>query len=318
MSKFYAKALRIWAEISYSVVDNDDLKSILKQSLWNNIFIKFTCDVNCMRRLLNRNVRYINDLWNPNTGFKWEDALERGLSNTDWLTWLGLIRSLPAPWVRTLKNNLQCEIEVFSPIRKIKVFEKLIVLDKVRTNQVYQKIISKKFEHPTAQRRWQAIFQLQSNNSLDWNKIYSLIYSTTIDTKLRWFQYRLLMNCLYVNKDLFKFKLIDNQLCSFCHKYVETIEHLFVYCEVSSKLYFEISMWVKDFNINLPVLNLTSLVIGPSSFSNFSLLINFLLLLFKSYVYRVRLNGRKLEIDGLKAYFKYYERIEYQIAEKKQ
>jgi hypothetical protein len=303
ISKFYAKVLRAWSELSYLEVKGDDLKSILKQPLWNNVFIKFTCNVKCMERLLSCNVRRVNDLWNPNTGFSWKAAVERGCSNMDWLIWMGIIRALPAPWVKTLKLNvgLQCEIEDISTIR-IQIDGNMFDLNKVKTNQIYQKLVIRKFEQPTAQRRWQRIL---NNSEIEWSEAYSLVYSTTIDTKLRWFQYRLLMNCLYLNKDLYKFKLKDTELCSFCNKHVETIEHLFINCEVSTKLYSEISIWLKEYSIVLPELSLSLLIVGPHSSTKSSIFINFLLLLYKTYIYRAKLNGSQLEINGFKAYLKY-------------
>lgn len=249
-----------------------------------------------------------------NTGFSWKAAVERGCSNRDWLTWMGIIRALPAPWVKTLKLNVgfQCEIEDISTIR-IQIDGNMFDLNKVKTNQIYQKLVTKKFEQPTAQHRWQKIL---NNSEINWSEAYLLVYSTTIDTKLRWFQYRLLMNCLYLNKDLYKFKLKDSELCSLCNKHVETIEHLFINCEVSAKLYSEISIWLKEYGIALPVLSLSLLIVGPCPSTKSSIFINFLLLLFKSYIYRAKLNGSQLEINGFKAYLKYYERIEYCIAVK--
>ena len=124
------------------------------------------------------------------------------------------------------------------------------------------------------------------------------------------------MNCLYLNKDLFRFKLKDNQLCSFCLKDAETIDHIFVKCEFSSNLYSEISSWLNTHKINLPPLNLTSIVVGPCLCFNFSLLINFILLAYKSYIYRARTKGCLLSLNGFKVYLSCYVQIEYNIASK--
>lgn len=312
LPKFYSNVLKNWAELSYSEVES--IQSILRQSLWNNTHIKFVCDVKYLECFLNCNICYVKDLWNPNTGFKWEDAKQKGLSDKEWFTWLGITRALPAPWRQVLKSNLHRYVDEITFQREIELSGKKCCLDKVKTKSIYENVISKKCEIPTSQQRWCRI--LHNNRCFDWNKAYSFVFATTRETKLKWFQYKIINNCLYLNKDLFKFKLTDNQFCSFGCKEIENIEHLFVTCKYSSKLYKEIQSWLKYFDINLPALNLTSIVIGPCSCFNFSLLDNFILLLYKSYVYRARTNKSMLEVKGFKAFFQYYEKIEHQIAMK--
>ena len=47
------------------------------------------------------------------------------------------------------------------------------------------------------------------------------------------FQYEVLNNNLYLNKSLYKMKLADTPLCTFCQREEETINHLFLECEYS-------------------------------------------------------------------------------------
>ena len=71
------------------------------------------------------------------------------------------------------------------------------------------------------------------SSSVDWQKIYLLPFKTTLDTKLREFQYKILNRILYTNKILFEFKKVDSPLYEFCEKELETIEHLFFHCAKS-------------------------------------------------------------------------------------
>ena len=61
----------------------------------------------------------------------------------------------------------------------------------------------------------------------NWKIIHFLIRNTTLDTKARMFQYKVLHNTLYVNKMLFKFGKLISPQCSFCKLREETIMHLF-------------------------------------------------------------------------------------------
>ena len=54
-------------------------------------------------------------------------------------------------------------------------------------------------------------------------KNFTNVRLTTIATKLRDFQYRLLHNLLPTNRDLVRWKIKDSFLCTFCHLHEETI-----------------------------------------------------------------------------------------------
>ena len=54
---------------------------------------------------------------------------------------------------------------------------------------------------------------------------------STLNSRLREFQFKMLYNLIYTNKHLFVFKIVGNSVCSFCQKAEETYEHLFFLCE---------------------------------------------------------------------------------------
>ena len=59
------------------------------------------------------------------------------------------------------------------------------------------------------------------------------IHKCTISTKLRDFQYRLLNQAVITNTHLFKWKIIQTDLCTFCEEQPESILHLLVKCKHS-------------------------------------------------------------------------------------
>jgi len=116
---------------------------------------------------------------------------------------MGLIRAIPAQWKRALERNKQNNHEEYTLTRQIRILDKSINIDKIKTKQVYNQLVRNFFVPPTSQSRWETTL---SNNDTEWSKVYTFIHKMTIDVKLRWFQYKLLMNIIYVNKDLVKFK----------------------------------------------------------------------------------------------------------------
>ena len=80
---------------------------------------------------------------------------------------------------------------------------------------------------PTAVYRWNLTYQ-----NLKWKDIFSLCFQTTVDVQLRWFQARVLHRLLPTEKYLFKCRLSDSPLCTFCQQENETLSHLLWNCNV--------------------------------------------------------------------------------------
>ena len=95
----------------------------------------------------------------------------------------------------------------------------------------------------------------------------------------------MLNNALYLNKHLYIFKLSDTKLCSFCNQEDETVIHLFANCSKSKTLWNSLKEFFKD-TINLPSLTPQSAIFGfLQTDQELFLILNYLLLLFKYYLY---------------------------------
>ena len=68
---------------------------------------------------------------------------------------------------------------------------------------------------------------------------------------MRIFQYKIPNDILYFNKALYKMKIADSLLCS---QEDETIEHVFLSCEYSKRLWKNMRDWVNE-EQDLPSLN---------------------------------------------------------------
>ena len=54
---------------------------------------------------------------------------------------------------------------------------------------------------------------------------------TTLLSKIREFQYKLLHGAIYTNEQLFKFGFVNTDYCSFCKRELESYEHIFWDCK---------------------------------------------------------------------------------------
>ena len=79
-------------------------------------------------------------------------------------------------------------------------------------------------------------------------------FYTIQEKTLIWFQYKIIYRLTGTNSLLYKMKLTDSQLCNFCNIKEETIYHLFVRCENTSKFWKTIRTWLMEKgNINLDI-----------------------------------------------------------------
>ena len=104
---------------------------------------------------------------------------------------------------------------------------------------------------PTSQKYFQNYF---SGMQLVWRDICSLPRTVTIDPEIRYFQYKILHNVLYLNKKLVIFGKTQTKLCSFCNFEDETTLHLFANCTKINILWANIKEF---FNGNSKLLSLT-------------------------------------------------------------
>ena len=78
---------------------------------------------------------------------------------------------------------------------------------------------------------------------------------------MRVFQYQLLNNALYLNAKLYKMKIVESTLCTFCHVHDETPVHFSVECPVTTMLWSQYKEWLRGYII-LPTLTPQSALIG--------------------------------------------------------
>jgi len=62
----------------------------------------------------------------------------------------------------------------------------------------------------------------------DWLNCFKLIFNCTIFVELHFFHFKMLHQILANNETLYKWTLIQSDLCSFCNEDIETIYHTYL------------------------------------------------------------------------------------------
>ena len=81
----------------------------------------------------------------------------------------------------------------------VRIEGKKVNFQNLKSKSLYDSFVSKISSIPTAQKKYNETFSTHASQ-LDWEKIYLLPFKTTLDTKLREFQYKILNRILYTNK----------------------------------------------------------------------------------------------------------------------
>ena len=185
-----------------------------------------------------------------------------------------------------------------------------VALSEVSSKKLYEAFRNKKQVPPTAQTKLKEKFP---HFSVDWEEIYSLPFTVTIETKIREFQYKILSNITFTNQKLFKLKMIESLLCTFCKRETESLEHLFFYCYVTKFFWEAFCSWLIECSIALQPLT-HYIVFGIFNVEKDFDILNHVVLAAKLYIYKCKLNNVNPSLQAYKAKIRGVYQIEKRIA----
>ena len=140
------------------------------------------------------------------------------MPNNNCLKYNQLISSIP----KECKTHLKAEN--INTHHSNSLLEKLLKSDHVNKMLYTFQLNNLKREPIKAEDKWSKDID---KGDINWKNIYSNTLLSTIDSKLRNFQYKYLMRLVTTNKLLLKYILKMSNLCEFCNMHVETLKHLF-------------------------------------------------------------------------------------------
>ena len=145
--------------------------------------------------------------------------------------WVHVINSMPAAWRLLIRTaNIA---QVLSPLPNTPAINDILIpiLD-ASSKHIYRSFLAKKQTTPTAKEKLSAKYH---HLTIDWERVYLLSFRTTLRTKLREFQFKILNRIVFTNEKLFRFDMAESDKCALCQTTeVESIEHLLFSCKISS------------------------------------------------------------------------------------
>lgn len=144
--------------------------------------------------------------------------------------------------------------------------------------------------------RWNSNIVMRGYSELILQDIFKVCFKVTTDTTVQWLQYRTLHRILPVKSYLKKIKIVDNDTCSFFNNEVETIEHVFTSCSFVLDLWSSLSMHIYYAVSKRIGFNEYNILFGETPPSNSNLVINFLILYTKQYIFQCLYNKKSSNI----------------------
>ena len=161
------------------------------------------------------------------------------------------------------------------------------------TSNILQYIIHEK-SVITGQQKWNNAIGISSQY---WLKSFRILKMTTSDTKLHWFQIRILHNILTTNRTVSKFMTNQTDLCEFCGSHSETIQHLMWHCTKVQTFWKDLLITLKKrcTHITDIQLNENLILFGHITTSTYDSTFLLIILMAKFYIYRSKVQNTLLK-----------------------
>ena len=296
--------------------DSSSYEGITNQIIWNNKYILSEGKTIFKLVFYNLGILKVGDLVSKVGVFLKSDQI---LNSTFFPVYsfslMEVLDAIPKEWRSIIKINPYCAPSPMDQAGfELIIAGKVIDLAKVTSKLVYNAFRSLKQTPATAKTK---ISKIYPDLAIDWKKLYSLAFETTLDTKLREFLYKILNLIIFANKKLHRFKMVDSPLCAFCNSEKESLENLLYFCKSSSFFWKELLSWIAvEANIVLNA-SLLDILFGKFDLEKDFLLVNHILLLAKHFIYKCKLSKVIPSLLVFKAKLKATYKVELYIAKQK-
>ena len=282
------------------------------QLIWYNSDIKVSGKVIFWKDVYDRGLKYVYQLYDDKEFKRDEIVLEEfGLSK---MRYNSLKVALPKQWKEFFSKN---SVGTFLPLPPHNYDLSLTIYQGCLSRKVYQFLAEDVIIMHNKYLKWvQELGPSFCEGIVDFGLEIASVYRLTNITKYRSFQYRLIQRGLVTNIHLYKWKMVDSELCYFCNTQKETISHIMYQCTVVQTFWRKVEDYLCErFGIMKSdiVSNEIAVMwnkIVPSKFH----VANFVCLVTKQYIYRCKCQKKDMSFEEWKQVLRQIESVEKYIA----
>ena len=303
VSIFTNEAIMAWLHFQYHPPEGPN--DILSQILWLNSNILIEGKPLFFPTLIKNGIIFVNDLIDPKGSLYDFNTFCKIFGKLCTLfEYNQLCAAVPVRWKKGIHNTDR--LLVCRPcIREYKWLNKCKINKAVYTHVLHSRKLTA-FPH-----KFCNFWENQFDTPIDWNKVFNLIYITTVDSKLRMLQIKIIYKYLPTKKMLNIWGIEESGSCRFCSAEEEDLLHLFWYCPVVAHFWETVHRWIgpstKNFRTSPDIVLLGDLKMGGNGLNNI------VILLAKAFIFRSQ-NMNELNPTLFKKYVKQYYMLEAIIA----
>ena len=302
---FWRDVLLAWTHINFKK-DVTTPSDIANQFLWFNSHIRIAKRPLCYDKAYNNGLKTLLQILDNNQKLKDSLTLHREFGLTI-MEANSLIAAIPKKWTLTL-NTHPIAVDIIDAIDN---YDNFLLVNKP-SRYYYQTCLKNNSAISFIYDKWKNRIQC---NIDDIARAVKHIYKITNSAKLRSFQYRLLLNVIFLNDRLVHWGKAKDNLCTNCKCAKESILHFFVDCPYVKKVWSDISTYITQewgFEITLTAENiiLNNAINPPTN------VINFVILVAKHTMFSLRCLNKKLDFQTIKKKIQEFEQIEFWNAKK--
>ena len=277
-NKFWKDVFKSWCEYQ-KCLEPSNICDVISEPLWFNHNIKFEF----IKQWFNKGLRTIRDLLDDDGKLLSLNALKNKYNiSCTFLDYHRLHMLIPQKWKNIIN---QSELNVYLAIPNISFSILSIVRNPSSSLRKTFVKYSCKHYSDKIQEKWSRDLGISLFEDCFWENVYTLPKTLTIDTYLLYFQYKISRRILVTNYSLKLFKIQENDLCTFCGIFKETLVHLFIDCLHTRLFWQNIS---SKFNLN--VLSGCDKIFGNPKLG---ISANYVLLISRFIIYQSRLKNVK-------------------------
>ena len=215
--------------------------------LWNNEAITIEKKMLFWKSWFDKKIFCIQDILSSDGNFlTFEEFQNKFRIKTNYLHYFQLMAAIPSD---LKKKAMLVEVPsheqlLYSTTVSLSPENTPVDLANMRCKHYYKLLNKNSIVEPTGIKSWKINF---ADEHSEWEKKFSSIYHATRDNKLRQFAFKFLHRILVTKKELFKFRLADDETCFFCSNQ-DSIEHTFLECFVTKSFYSEALTWFNHVN----------------------------------------------------------------------
>ena len=225
----------------------------------------------------------------------------------DFLSYLSIIKSI---------KHYMNKLEIEETGRKIEYQPALNVIMKNKSgaSTIYNTFLSAtSLISPKGMEKWKTLLNIEEDQ---WFGYFSLLKFTTRESKLRWFQFRILHNILTTNRSVSKYNDDQSHLCTFCNSHSETIQHLFWSCQRVNHFWKDLSTLINQRCGHVHNFCFSEMLVlfGQSDFIYTDEVCNLMILMAKFFIYRCKVQNSTLTLKSFISEFHNRYKIEKRMA----